>query len=690
VERVVNLLIDLKSKVESEGSAEASTYDTFACFCKDTNNEKVDSISSGEESSNSLSANLKAKTALAAELTADIARLNAELDGHEASLAKATALRNKERAVYEEMHADTSAAVSGLGDAITAIKGSKAFVEIKKKVQRAIALADVVGMSTGTKDQVTQLLQAIPEVPANDYNFHSEGIVDLLTDLKNTWSEKKQKLENEEQASGDAFNAAAEAKRGEIQAAKASIDTQSTSIEETKQNIAQTEADLTETNALLADDRTYLKDLTEQCERKAREWDQRASTRKNELEALSAALQILSDKVLDKETASGAGGRPSVLTQTPAKAVLLVAEDEYSDVAFIQRGEQHNLKEVHEHSSTALVLRNKAITMLKRQAKKLQSTVLSVAAMKLAADPFAKIKGLLQSLITRLLSEATDEASQKGWCDTEIAKANHDRDYRHADAESLSANIKVLEAREASLTEKVAELKQQITDLNEAFTSAETRRSNEKAENKATLDAATDGLAALKDAIQVLKDFYRNAKKPSSTNYLQVKAGASPVDQDLASAGSEHRGAYQGSQAQAHGILGMLATIQSDFERTISETTAAEEAAHRDFVAFDRETKASLRSKQRGLEQTENDNMLTKNDLVSDLNNLKDQQSLLDQSLRTLETLRPACVDTGMTWDERVARRDAEIQALKDALCVLDETDNDIPECGGGKLFLQR
>ena len=46
----------------------------------------------------------------------------------------------------------------------------------------------------------------------------------------------------------------------------------------------------------------------------------------------------------------------------------------------------------------------------------------------------------------------------------------------------------------------------------------------------------------------------------------------------------------------------------------------------------------------------------TSGDLVANLNSLKDAQDLLDKSLETLEKLRPACVDTGMSYEERVAR----------------------------------
>jgi len=381
-------------------------------------------------------------------------------------------------------------------------------------------------------------------------------------------------------------------------------------------------------------------------------------------------------------TNSGAGMRPGLI-QKPAQTAMVQEDDDYSDIVFTQT--QAVVRKMQLDQPHQDPLRNKVISLLKSKGAKMNSAVLSVMAMKLAADPFAKVKTLIQQLIERLVREKTDEATQKGWCDTELAKAEHDRWYRHTDTESLSSNVGVLEARKASLETKASELKQSIKDLNKALTDASNIRSDEKSDNKATLTNASEGLEALKQAITVLKDFYRKSSR-AKTSLLQ-KGAASPVDQDFS--GEKHLGAYKGNQAQAEGILGMLATIQNDFEKTIKETTAAENQAHRDFVKFSRESKASISSQTRGLEQTENDLAKTNADLVSDLNSLKDNQKLLDSSLKTLETLRPACIDTGMTWDEKVARRTAEIDALKNALCVLDEEDNDIPECSG-KLFLQK
>jgi len=701
VERVLTLLEDLQKQVQEEGVAEAETYDKFACFCKDKSNAKVDSIATREADVKTLTADLKQLAAEHTELKADIKALHDDLAVFEADLKKMTEIREQEKAVYETEHADATAAVSALSSAISHIEGSKSLMSVKSDVQKTLALAEALNIPVkGGPAAVTMMLEQpeMPEVPEEDYSFHSGGIIDTLNDLLKKFEARKEDLMKEEETAQKAFDEASKSKREEIDTATTTLETKETQLADNESSTAEKTEMLTEETALLHDDRAYLKDITGQCETKAKEWDQRSSARASELEAVGKAIEIIGGTVLEKEKSSGAGGRtepeaaeaaptesgppreeapPKMLTQVGGDAND--DDEEYTDVVLMQQ-------DVRKHT-LHVELRRRAITMLTKAAKTLKSGPIALLTMQMAADPFAKVKGLIQQLIERLLKEAADEATHKGWCDTEMGKAEKDREYRHGDVQTLNAEITEAEALKAKLEEERDTLQEEILQLNEDLNEATTNRDSDKANNKKTLSEAAEGLKALKEAITILSDFYRKAGR----NKVLLEASASPVGEDMAAEGVEGgaMGAYKGNQAQGAGIIGMLETIKSDFERTLKDTEAAEYQASRDFAKFSQETKASISSKETGLKNTKNELEMTNSHLVSSLTNLKDQQGLLDASLETLEKLRPACVDTGMTYEERVARREAEIEALKKALCVLDEEDGEIAECGG-KFFLQK
>merc|ERR1719271_521024 len=97
----------------------------------------------------------------------------------------------------------------------------------------------------------------MPEVPEEDYSFHSGGIIDTLEDLM-----------KKEETAQKAFDEASASKREEIDTATTTLETKETQLADNESSTAEKTEMLTEETALLHDDRAYLKDITGQCETK--------------------------------------------------------------------------------------------------------------------------------------------------------------------------------------------------------------------------------------------------------------------------------------------------------------------------------------------------------------------------------------------------------------------------------------
>merc|ERR1719504_242827 len=343
------------------------------------------------------------------------------------------------------------------------------------------------------------------------------------------------------------------------------------------------------------------------------------------------------------------------------------------DLSFVQLSQQPRMKIaslVKQASKVTQTLseaqqaakKEKVIKSLVASGNKLGSANLAALAMRVQADPFIKVKKLIQDLIERLVTEAAEQATKKGWCDTELGKAYKTRDSNMATIMELNAELEGLEATKAKLEEEIATLTTEIADLNDSLTKETKMRADEKAENMDTLDKAKAGLAATKDAYDVLQAFYKKGAK-GKVSLIQASPVAGP---------SSPSGAYKGGQQKAGGILAMLDVIISDFERTIKVTTDTEKSAHREFVEFERTSKTSIASKETGKSQAESDLKSTDSKIAEGMDDLDKHQKMLDDVLKELEDLKPACVDTGMSYADRVQKRKDEIDALKKALCELD------------------
>jgi len=678
VKKVTAMLEDLQGQVLEEGEAEAATYNKFACFCKDTTKDKTEAIKEGEDEKADLTATIKGLQDKRDKLDAKIKELLSDIETTEEEMKKAEEERAKELALYKTNEADLTAALEALTGAIQKMKASKSpsllqFQSMRQTIKTAMMLADALNIgSAGSQKTVSMFLQQAPEVQMEDYKFHSDDIIATLEKLLGQFRDEKTSIDAAEVKSVQEFTLFMQIKKDLLKKLNHELAVAKKDKAETIASIETNSEQLTTVAATLLDDQEYLKELAQMCHEKALTWDQRSKLRQNELAMLTEVIGIIKTSVTGNTSAAT---MRFAQQHTSLRLASAIANSEQAMEAVEAEAEQAEGTPIGFLQSARRSLRGKptddgargvVVALLRQQGDKLKSTLLTALAGKISADPFAKVKQLIQELIERLLTEAANEANQKGWCDKATKDAEQKRDYAAEEIATLNSEMAELEALIDKLTVELAELNKAIDELIEAREKAEKERKEEKAENAATVAEAAAGLSAIEQAIDIISKFYKSAKKEK----VDLSLAQGPAD-DAPDADFEIGEAYTGAQSTSGGIIGMMEVMKSDFERTISETEAAEAQAEEDHLEFMTETGKSLAEKKVAVEQrsSQKDDASEKLEKADD--NLDEQTKILETSIQELLDLKPVCVDTGMSYKERVARREDEIAALKKADCIL-------------------
>jgi len=229
---------------------------------------------------------------------------------------------------------------------------------------------------------------------------------------------------------------------------------------------------------------------------------------------------------------------------------------------------------------------------------------------------------------------------------------------------SLTAQADQLTADIAKLSQEAADLTTTIAELDKAVKEATENRAAEHEKNTATIADAKAAQEAVKSALIVLKEFY--AKAAEATALVQGPMDDAPGTFDTS---------FKGQQAESGGVVGMLEVIESDFARLDSDTSSSEDQAASEFKTFNNDSEVDRASKATALDMTKKLSTRKSGDLATTNKDLKGSQAELDAALAYYDKLKPTCVDSGVNYEDRVARREAEIQSLKEALSILAGED---------------
>jgi hypothetical protein len=456
------------------------------------------------------------------------------------------------------------------------------------------------------------------------YEFQSGGIIQLLEKFETKFKKQLEEVETAESNEAHNYDMEMVQLSDTIDYMKKDIEEKSVLKAKRAQESAQAKSDLAETKKELAADEKFLADMTATFESKTETYKNNQKVRTDELEAIGKAIEIISDP-------SVAGSYKEHVNLAQVRTSLLQVRSASSRVAVRQR----------------------LSAFLKKKAQVLASVLLKDLASEVESNPFDKVVKMIEDLVAKLKEEAAAEAEHKAWCDEQLHDNKLKREKKTSQVNKLTANVEALTEDIASMGKLIARLIKEQSDLQKAMSEATSVRTEEKATNTDTMKDAAAGEEATKAALVVLKEFYA-----SQASLLQQVP-------EMAE--------YKGMQSAKGGVVGMLEVITSDFARLHAETKANEETAATEYDAFMKDAQASKKAKhdlevKTSLEKDQAE--FEKGELEKDLASTQEE---LDKALEYQQYLKPVCLEVHVSYEERVARRKEEIEALKEAYEILDK-----------------
>jgi len=636
------MLTSMKETGIKEMQDEEVAMTKFKTWCGNTQSFKSTAIKKAEDALAQLDADIEKAAADAAAAGKAIEGLDADIFQYEADKKEATEIREKGHADFVALHKDYSESIDAIERAIDVIKagpqGQVSLVQLTqmpklpakaKQVITAFLQRDSEPLSALMQD--AQEMIAAPEAAA--FEGSSGGILSMIEDLEAKFNDERDDLEKKEAEERHTYDMMAQELTDQIEGAVRERKVQLSTKNKRSSDKAAAEGDHADTSAVLASDEKYLADITATCEQKSADFAKRSELRQGEIDAVQQAIDIMSS---DSVAGSGAKHLPTLVQKSSSLAQL---------------------------RSNSMSPAQKAVAaFLQNKAKETNSRILSLISVKVAQDPFKKVTKMIKDMIIKLTEEATEEAEHKGFCDTELTTNKQTRDFKTEQSEALNAEIEKLTADIAQYTSQIADLGAAIAEIDKAVAEATEARAAEKEKNQATIADAQAGQAAVSKATTILKEFYDKAATATALVQAQNTGSQSPMPETFDEA-------YTGQSSG--GVLSMLEVCLSDFARLEADTTSGEDASQTEFETLSSDSAVDKATKSADMKHKGEMKVKAESALQTAKKDLEGVTAELDAAMEYYEKLKPSCVDAGESYEERVARREDEIQSLKEALKIL-------------------
>merc|ERR1719428_636654 len=548
----------------------------YTAFCDDEVKDKTYAIETAEKGIEEAQATIADSTATVATADDEIATLGTTIAAKEKELATAQKMRAEANANFVSAEKELVTSVDQLGRAVTVLKKGSAFAQMRggrmdqKSMQAIQAIGTIIEsqwVGAGTRKTLSSFLQAAaqakeaededfsldqPQAKQVAYESSSGGIIQTVEEMQGKAEDTLSELRKKEMTEAQEFQMLEGGLKNEISHGKSKLSANTKLKAESEQAAEEAQGELTETEKTKAADEAYMETMKQECQAKAVEYEETMKSGKAEIGAIEKATQILEEGVTAFVEVSSRVHRSS------SRAKWSPDDDDESD--------------------NVAAARAQIVNIFKGLAQSRHSFVFAQLAQMAASDPFAKIKGLINDMIEKLLKEAAEAATHEAFCQEEMGKSKKSQADKQMKLDKFSTRVDESSSKVETLTEEIKTLEAEVAEIDKAQAEATKIRTSENAEFKSVSKDYKDSATAVAKAIEVLQSFYGGG------SFIQLKSSTS-----LQSKAKVHA---KGNGDAANVIIGVLEVAQEDFTSLLAEAESVESEAQTTYDKMTTENKS--------------------------------------------------------------------------------------------------
>lgn len=647
ITRVVGLLEDMEKEIEVDGKKDEEAYEKVVCWCTSTKKARTLAIEEGTARIDTLTSEIEQGIALSARLGPEIEALKKEVVRNSGALRQAVTIREKQEKEYMAETEDLRGSISALKQAMLVIgkeAGGPAPGPAPAPAPSMLQLSST-SMSSALRHALGHRPKLLNEILSRvaggkgksflqggyDPGAASDEVRGMLTGMLTSFSDNLQEMIEEEKNNKAAFEKLRKAKTEELEGGNAQVVVKEKEKAASDEKLAYDRKDKKTAIKNWNGDKKFLAAVDARCTKNELEWDTRQKERREEIQAINEATNVLE------------GGVNLDAAPAPAPAP-----------SFLQS------------SQLRMSRRQRAARVLSTLATRQQDSRLSALAMRAKIDSLSEVTRAIDGMIKELKQQKRGELEKNDFCTSKLHQNQMEQDKKDRQKQDVDILLETLAETTNKASSEKKELQSEIEEMKKEMMKAAEDREGQNKAFQLSINDQRETQRLLQAALKVLTDYYDSKGsflQESTAPAVAPEEGGTP---ELSIAPSGPAKTYEKSSG-AKGVIQLLEFIIQQSKAAEQEAIKDESEAQTGYEVIVADTTESIKDKEKDIQgrnevlsKTEEDTA----DAKVDDTNIVDAKKALVESAGTLHS---DCDFLLKNFQVRQEAFDDEVSALIEA-----------------------